>query len=252
MNETEARIRQLRRELDEHNYNYYVLNAPTIDDREFDRLMAELQRLEEQYPEYADPNSPTCRVGNDHNRSFTQVKHRYPMLSLGNTYTREEVAAFYERVSTSLQEPFTVIGELKYDGTSISLTYEHGRLSQAVTRGDGVQGDDVTENVKTIRSVPLVLRGDGYPDRFEIRGEILMPWTVFERLNAEREREEEPLFANPRNAASGTLKLQNSAIVASRQLDAYLYYLWARIYRPTIISKICTQHGRGDLKFPKP
>ena len=225
MNETEARIRQLRRELDEHNYNYYVLNAPTIDDREFDRLMAELQRLEEQYPEYADPNSPTCRVGNDHNRSFTQVKHRYPMLSLGNTYTREEVAAFYERVSTSLQEPFTVIGELKYDGTSISLTYEHGRLSQAVTRGDGVQGDDVTENVKTIRSVPLVLRGDGYPDRFEIRGEILMPWTVFERLNAEREREEEPLFANPRNAASGTLKLQNSAIVASRQLDAYLYYL---------------------------
>lgn len=225
MNETEARIRQLRRELDEHNYNYYVLNAPTIDDREFDRLMAELQWLEEQYPEYADPNSPTCRVGNDHNRSFTQVKHRYPMLSLGNTYTREEVAAFYERVSTSLQEPFTVIGELKYDGTSISLTYEHGRLSQAVTRGDGVQGDDVTENVKTIRSVPLVLRGDGYPDRFEIRGEILMPWTVFERLNAEREREEEPLFANPRNAASGTLKLQNSAIVASRQLDAYLYYL---------------------------
>ena len=225
MNETEARIRQLRRELDEHNYNYYVLNAPTIDDREFDRLMAELQRLEEQYPEYADPNSPTCRVGNDHNRSFTQVKHRYPMLSLGNTYTREEVAAFYERVSTSLQEPFTVIGELKYDGTSISLTYEHGRLSQAVTRGDGVQGDDVTENVKTIRSVPLVLRGDGYPDRFEIRGEILMPWTVFERLNAEREREEEPLFANPRNAASGTLKLQNSAIVASRQLDAYLYNL---------------------------
>ena len=155
MNETEARIRQLRRELDEHNYNYYVLNAPKIDDREFDRLMAELQRLEEQSPEYADPNSPTCRVGNDHNRSFTQVKHRYPMLSLGNTYTREEVAAFYERVSTSLQEPFTVIGELKYDGTSISLTYEHGRLSQAVTRGDGVQGDDVTENVKTIRSVPL-------------------------------------------------------------------------------------------------
>ncbi len=225
MNETEARIRQLRKELDEHNYNYYVLNAPTIDDREFDRLMDELQRLEEQYPEYADPNSPTCRVGNDHNRSFTQVKHRYPMLSLGNTYTREEVAAFYERVSTSLQEPFTVIGELKYDGTSISLTYEHGRLSQAVTRGDGVQGDDVTENVKTIRSVPLVLRGDGYPDRFEIRGEILMPWAVFEKLNAEREREEEPLFANPRNAASGTLKLQNSAVVASRQLDAYLYYL---------------------------
>ena len=225
MNETELRIRQLRKELDEHNYNYYVLNAPTIDDREFDRLMAELQRLEEANPQYADPHSPTCRVGNDHNQAFTQVAHCYPMLSLGNTYTREEVAAFYERVSAALQEPFTIVGELKYDGTSISLTYEHGRLVQAVTRGDGVQGDDVTENVKTIRTIPLVLRGAGYPDRFEIRGEILMPWAVFEQLNAEREREEEPLFANPRNAASGTLKLQNSAIVASRHLDAYLYYL---------------------------
>lgn len=225
MNETELRIRQLRKELDEHNYNYYVLNAPTIDDREFDRLMAELQQLEEANPQYADPHSPTCRVGNDHNQAFTQVAHRYPMLSLGNTYTREEVAAFYERVSAALQEPFTIVGELKYDGTSISLTYEHGRLVQAVTRGDGVQGDDVTENVKTIRTIPLVLRGAGYPDRFEIRGEILMPWSVFEQLNAEREREEEPLFANPRNAASGTLKLQNSAIVASRHLDAYLYYL---------------------------
>ena len=225
MNETEARIRQLRKELDEHNYNYYVLNAPTIDDREFDRLMAELQRLEEENLQYADPHSPTCRVGNDHNQAFTQVAHRYPMLSLGNTYTREEVAAFYERVQTSLQEPFSIVGELKYDGTSISLTYEHGRLVQAVTRGDGVRGDDVTENVKTIRSIPLVLRGDNYPDLFEIRGEILMPWTVFEQLNAEREREEEPLFANPRNAASGTLKLQNSAVVASRRLDAYLYYL---------------------------
>ena len=225
MNETELRIRQLRKELDEHNYNYYVLNAPTIDDREFDRLMAELQRLEEANPQYADPHSPTCRVGNDHNQAFTQVAHCYPMLSLGNTYTREEVAAFYERVSAALQEPFTIVGELKYDGTSISLTYEHGRLVQAVTRGDGVQGDDVTENVKTIRTIPLVLRGAGYPDRFEIRGEILMPWAVFEQLNAEREREEEPLFASLRNAASGTLKLQNSAIVASRHLDAYLYYL---------------------------
>ena len=225
MNETEFRIRQLRKELDEHNYNYYVLNAPTIDDREFDRLMAELQRLEEANPQYADPHSPTCRVGNDHNQAFTQVAHRYPMLSLGNTYTREEVAAFYERVSAALQEPFTIVGELKYDGTSISLTYEHGRLVQAVTRGDGVQGDDVTENVKTIRTIPLVLRGAGYPDRFEIRGEILMPWSVFERLNAEREAAEEPLFANPRNAASGTLKSLDPKVAASRRLDAYLYYL---------------------------
>ncbi len=225
MDEIEARIGQLRKELEEHNYNYYVLNAPTISDREFDRLMEELQHLEEQHPEYADPHSPTCRVGDDHNRSFTQVAHRYPMLSLGNTYTREEVAAFYERVRSSLQEPFTIVGELKFDGTSISLTYENGRLVQAVTRGDGVKGDDVTENVKTIRSIPLVLRGDDYPRQFEIRGEILMPWVVFEQLNAEREREEEPLFANPRNAASGTLKLQNSALVATRRLDAYLYYL---------------------------
>lgn len=225
MTETEARIIHLRKELDEHNYNYYVLNAPTISDREFDRMMEELSQLEAQHPEYADPDSPTRRVGSDINQAFTQVEHRYPMLSLGNTYTREEVAAFYERVRSSLHEPFTIVGELKYDGTSISLTYEEGRLVQAVTRGDGVRGDDVTENVKTIRTIPLKLRGEGYPRLFEIRGEILMPWTVFEKLNAEREREEEPLFANPRNAASGTLKLQNSAVVATRQLDAYLYYL---------------------------
>lgn len=225
MDRIEARISQLRKELDEHNYNYYVLNAPTISDRDFDCMMAELQQLEEQYPQYYDPNSPTRRVGSDINKAFTQVAHRYPMLSLGNTYTREEVAAFYARVQSALQEPFSIIGELKYDGTSISLTYEDGVLTQAVTRGDGVKGDDVTENVKTIRTIPLRLRGDDYPRTFEIRGEILMPWAVFEKLNAEREREEEPLFANPRNAASGTLKLQNSSVVASRQLDAYLYYL---------------------------
>ena len=225
MDRIEARISQLRKELDEHNYNYYVLNAPTISDRDFDCMMAELQQLEEQYPQYDDPNSPTRRVGSDINKAFTQVAHRYPMLSLGNTYTREEVAAFYTRVQSALQEPFTIIGELKYDGTSISLTYEDGVLTQAVTRGDGVKGDDVTENVKTIRTIPLRLRSNDYPRTFEIRGEILMPWAVFEKLNAEREREEEPLFANPRNAASGTLKLQNSSVVASRQLDAYLYYL---------------------------
>ena len=206
-------------------YKRQVLNAPVISDREFDRMMEELQQLEKEYPQYSDPNSPTQRVGNDINKAFTQVKHKYPMLSLGNTYTIDEVASFYDRVRSRLNEDFRIVGELKYDGTSISLTYRHGKLLRAVTRGDGVQGDDVTENVKTIRSIPLQLRGTGYPDEFEIRGEILMPWTVFEQLNAEREREEETLFANPRNAASGTLKLQNSAIVASRNLDAYLYYL---------------------------
>ncbi|WP_294179395.1 NAD-dependent DNA ligase LigA [uncultured Coprobacter sp.] len=225
MNEIKEKIERLRQELNEHNYNYYVLNAPVISDREFDRMMEDLQQLEKEYPQYNDPNSPTQRVGNDINKAFTQVKHKYPMLSLGNTYTIDEVASFYDRVRSGLNEDFRIVGELKYDGTSISLTYKHGKLFRAVTRGDGVQGDDVTENVKTIRSIPLQLRGTGYPDEFEIRGEILMPWTVFEQLNAEREREEETLFANPRNAASGTLKLQNSAIVASRNLDAYLYYL---------------------------
>ena len=225
MNEIKEKIERLRQELNEHNYNYYVLNAPVISDREFDRMMEDLQQLEKEYPQYNDPNSPTQRVGNDINKAFTQVKHKYPMLSLGNTYTIDEVASFYDRVRSGLNEDFLIVGELKYDGTSISLTYKHGKLFRAVTRGDGVQGDDVTENVKTIRSIPLQLRGTGYPDEFEIRGEILMPWTVFEQLNAEREREEETLFANPRNAASGTLKLQNSAIVASRNLDAYLYYL---------------------------
>lgn len=220
------KIERLRRELDEHNYNYYVLNAPTIDDRTFDEMMHELQGLEETFPQYFDPNSPTQRVGNDINRSFSQVEHRYPMLSLSNTYSIEEVSAFYERVRSGLMgEDFELVGELKYDGTSISLIYEGGRLVRAVTRGDGTRGDDVTENVKTIRSIPLQLRGNDYPDSFEIRGEILMPWAVFDALNKEREEQEEPLFANPRNAAAGTLKSQNSAVVAVRGLDAYLYYL---------------------------
>lgn len=226
MESPQEKIARLRKELDEHNYNYYVLNAPTIDDRTFDEMMHELQRLEEAYPQYFDPNSPTQRVGNDINQSFTQVEHRYPMLSLSNTYSIEEVAAFYDRVRSGLMgEEFELVGELKFDGTSISLIYEHGRLVQAVTRGDGTRGDDVTENVKTIRSIPLQLRGNDYPDSFEIRGEILMPWAVFEALNKEREEQEEPLFANPRNAAAGTLKSQNSAVVAARGLDAYLYYL---------------------------
>ena len=245
MNEKE-RIEQLRRELHEHNHRYYVLNQPVISDQDFDMLMHELQDLESRHPELADPNSPTQRVGSDLNQEFRQVEHKYPMLSLANTYNEQDVADWYDSVSRGLQgEPFEVCCELKYDGLSISLTYVDGRLTQAVTRGDGVRGDDVTANVKTIRSIPLVLgRADGadkadgtsgavlsgrpaesFPAEFEIRGEILMPWKVFERLNQEREAAEEPLFANPRNAASGTLKNLDPKVVASRQLDAYLYYL---------------------------
>ncbi len=221
-----TRIEQLRSELHRHNHNYYVLNAPEISDFEFDRLMRELQELEAQHPEYYDPMSPTVRVGSDISNEFVQVAHKYPMLSLGNTYSFDEVSDFYNRVQKSLgSEPFELCCEIKYDGVSISLTYEEGRLVRAVTRGDGVQGDDVTANVKTINSIPLVLHGEGYPREFEIRGEILMPWEQFDRLNREREAQEEALFANPRNAASGTLKLQNSAVVASRKLDAYLYYM---------------------------
>lgn len=218
------KIDQLRADLHRHNYNYYVLNAPEISDKEFDDRMRELQELEKEHPEYQDDNSPTMRVGSDLNKNFTQVAHKYPMLSLGNTYSESEVTDFYDRVKKALNGDFEICCELKYDGTSISLTYENGKLVRAVTRGDGEKGDDVTDNVKTIRTIPLVLHGS-YPELFEIRGEILMPWEVFEELNREKEAREEPLFANPRNAASGTLKLQNSAIVASRKLDAYLYYL---------------------------
>lgn len=225
MNDKE-RILALRKQLNEHNYKYYVLNKPDITDFEFDALMRQLQQLEAQHPELADPNSPTQRVGSDLNQEFKQVAHRYPMLSLANTYNQEEVRDWYQSVQRGLQgEPFEVCCEMKYDGLSISLTYVDGQLVRGVTRGDGIHGDDVTANVKTIRCIPLVLPGTGYPHEFEIRGEILMPWKVFERLNAEREAAEEPLFANPRNAASGTLKSQNSRLVASRQLDSYLYYL---------------------------
>ena len=225
MNDKE-RILALRKQLNEHNYKYYVLNEPDITDFEFDALMRQLQELEALHPELADPNSPTQRVGSDLNQEFKQVAHRYPMLSLANTYSQEEVRDWYQSVQRGLQgEPFEVCCEMKYDGLSISLTYVDGQLVRGVTRGDGIHGDDVTANVKTIRCIPLVLPGTGYPHEFEIRGEILMPWKVFERLNAEREAAEEPLFANPRNAASGTLKSQNSRLVASRQLDSYLYYL---------------------------
>ncbi len=218
-------IEELRQTLHQHNYNYYVLNAPVIGDKEFDDMMHRLQQLEKEHPEFYDPASPTMRVGSDLSKDFHQVAHKYPMLSLGNTYSEADVTEFYNRVQELLQgEDFEICCELKFDGTSISLTYEDGRLVRAVTRGDGEKGDDVTDNVKTIRSIPLVLHGDYLPE-FEIRGEILMPWDVFEQLNREREAREEPLFANPRNAASGTLKSQSSALVASRHLDAYLYYL---------------------------
>lgn len=226
MTDERQRILQLRKELHEHNYKYYVLNQPEISDQVFDFMMKELQELEARHEDMFDPNSPTQRVGSDINQEFTQVTHKYPMLSLANTYSQEEVADFYNSVKKGLNgEDFEICCELKYDGLSISLTYEDGKLVRGVTRGDGVHGDDVTANVKTIRSIPLVLKDGDWPKEFEIRGEILMPWNVFERLNQEREAAEEPLFANPRNAASGTLKSQNSALVASRNLDAYLYYL---------------------------
>lgn len=211
--------------LHKHNHNYYVLNAPQISDKEFDNLMRELQELEAEHPDMYDSNSPTQRVGSDLSKGFKQVAHKYPMLSLGNTYSKEEVADFYNRVARALNEDFEMCCELKFDGSSISLTYVDGKLVQAVTRGDGEKGDDVTANVRTIRTIPLELRGKGYPHEFEIRGEVLMPWNVFEQLNKEREREGEALFANPRNAASGTLKLMDSTVVAKRRLDAYLYYM---------------------------
>ncbi len=223
--EVKDRINELRDALTLHNYNYYVQSAPVISDRQFDEMMEELQTLEKEHPEYADPNSPTQRVGSDLSKEFEQVEHTYPMLSLGNTYSQEEVRDFYLRVARELNEPFEIVAELKYDGTSISLLYRDGILVRGVTRGDGTRGDDVTANVKTIRSIPLRLMGDNYPKDFEIRGEILLPWAEFDRINTEREAQEEPLFANPRNAASGTLKQQNPAVVASRKLDAYFYYL---------------------------
>lgn len=225
MDDVKQRIDSLREELNQHNYNYYVLSYPTISDFDFDKKLKELTDLENQYPQYFDPNSPSQRVGSDLTKTFKQVTHKYPMLSLGNTYSEQEVKDFFDRVKKALNDNFEIVCELKFDGTSISLTYVKGELVLASTRGDGVRGDDVTANVRTIRSIPLRLQGDGYPDEFEIRGEILMPWTVFDDLNREREEQEEPLFANPRNAASGTLKQQDPKIVASRKLDSYLYYM---------------------------
>ncbi|WP_298646781.1 NAD-dependent DNA ligase LigA [uncultured Proteiniphilum sp.] len=223
MESVKQQIEVLRRQLHEHNYNYYVLSQPTISDFEFDQLMRQLIELEAAYPEYYDPNSPSIRVGSDINNNFTQVLHRFPMLSLQNTYSEAEVADFYNRVKRTLNEEFEIVCELKFDGTSISLVYENGRLTRAVTRGDGRKGDDVTANVRTIRNVPLVLKGNDVPPYIEVRGEILMPWSSFNALNKERAEQEEPLFANPRNAASGTLKMQDSRVVASRKLESYIY-----------------------------
>lgn len=227
MNREEAlqKIEQLREELEEHNYNYYVLNQPVISDFEFDMKMKELEKLEKDFPEFMDQNSPSQRVGSDINKEFEQVEHTYSMLSLSNAYSKEEIKDFDTRIKKIIETDYEYVCELKFDGSSISLLYENGWLVRAVTRGDGVRGDDVTGNVRTIRSVPLKLRGSGYPESFEIRGEILMPFQVFEELNAEREKNGEPLLANPRNTAAGTLKMQNSSVVASRKLDAYFYYL---------------------------
>lgn len=250
MNEIELKIHQLRDALTHHNYRYYVLSDPELSDKLFDEMMAELGQLETAHPQFADPHSPTQRVGSDISKEFTQVAHVYPMLSLGNTYSESEVSEFYERTARALNEPFEIIAELKYDGTSISVTYESGRLVRAVTRGDGAYGDDVTANVKTIRSIPLTLMGSNYPESFEIRGEILMPWHVFEQLNKEREVQEEPLLANPRNAASGTLKQLNPKVVASRKLDAYFYYMMGEQLPTTTHYDNMNEARRWGFKVP--
>ena len=220
-----TQIENLRKELEEYNHQYYVLSSPGISDYDFDMKLKALDKLEKEHPEFFDPNSPTLRVGSDINQEFNQVKHQYPMLSLGNAYSKEELFDFDQRIRKLIEEPFDYVCELKFDGTSVSLTYEHGQLVRAVTRGDGEKGDDVTANIRTIRSIPLRLKGSGYPDTFEIRGEVLLPFKVFAELNKAREAAGEALFANPRNTASGSLKMQNSAEVAKRKLDAYFYYL---------------------------
>ncbi len=221
----QKRIEELRHQLEEHSHKYYVLSQPTISDYEFDILLKELEKLETENPEFFDPNSPTQRVGSDLNKEFEQVRHQYPMLSLSNSYSEEELRDFDQKIRKMTDQPFEYVCELKYDGTSISLRYKNGMLDKAITRGDGTLGDDVTANVRTIRSIPLKLKGTDYPDEFEIRGEILLPFAEFDRINQEREELGEALFANPRNAASGTLKSQKSSVVAERKLDAYFYYL---------------------------
>ncbi|MBN2347511.1 MAG: NAD-dependent DNA ligase LigA [Bacteroidales bacterium] len=223
--EAKQRIDKLRKEIEQHNYQYYVLSKPSVSDFEYDILINDLQELEKRFPEYADSSSPTQRVGNDINIDFVQVEHKYPMLSLGNTYSREEVTDFDARIKKIIGNDYEYVCELKYDGAAISLTYKNGKLLRAVTRGDGTKGDDVTANVKTIKSIPLQLSGNNYPEEFEIRGEIFIPVEKFNEMNKQRIAEGEQPFANPRNAASGTLKIQNSAIVARRPLDCFLYFL---------------------------
>ena len=243
------KIEELRAELHRHNYNYYVLNAPEISDKEFDDKMRELQDLEQAHPEYKDENSPTMRVGSDLNKNFTQVAHKYPMLSLANTYSEAEVTDFYDRARKALNEDFEICCEMKYDGTSISLTYENGKLVRAVTRGDGEKGDDVTDNVKTIRSIPLVLHGDNYPASFEIRGEILMPWEVFEELNREKEAREEPLFANPRNAGVRYIEVAKFFYCSFSQAGClFIIIYWEIICLVTDIMKIFRKRQNGALK----
>ena len=225
METVKEKIEELRKKIEDWNYQYYVLSQPAINDYDFDQKLKELEKLENQHPEYFDANSPTQRVGSDINKNFVQVEHIYPMLSLSNTYSETEIRDYFDRVKRTINEDFEIVCELKYDGTSISLIYENGLLTRALTRGDGVRGDDVTANVRTIKSIPLKLHGSGYPDLFEIRGEILLPWSAFNQLNEERAQAGEQLFANPRNAAAGSLKMQNPKIVAQRKLDSYLYYL---------------------------
>ena len=249
MKAEEAEIMQLRTDLEQHNYNYYVLASPSISDKEFDYMMKRLQDLEALHPALFDPLSPTMRVGSDLSKEFKQVKHQYPMLSLSNTYSEEEVREFYERIAKLLNEPFEIVAELKYDGTSISVIYREGRFVKAITRGDGTMGDDVSDNVKTIRSLPLRLKGD-YPNEMEIRGEILLPWQEFERINAERAAQEEDLFANPRNAAAGTLKQRNPKIVADRKLEAYFYYLLGETMPSDLHSENLQSAHRWGLNVP--
>ncbi|HSH18945.1 MAG TPA: NAD-dependent DNA ligase LigA, partial [Draconibacterium sp.] len=227
MNREEAfqKINALRKELEEHNYKYYVLAQPVISDYDFDMKLKELEKLEAEFPEFDDPNSPTQRVGNDLSSDFEQVEHKYAMLSLSNAYSEEEITDFDTRIKKIINTEYEYVCELKFDGSSISLTYENGKLLRAVTRGDGIKGDDVTNNVRTIKSIPLQLRGNDFPHEFEIRGEIVMPFDVFNELNAELELAGEQILANPRNTAAGTLKMKNSKVVASRKLDAYFYYL---------------------------
>ncbi|MEM9023840.1 MAG: NAD-dependent DNA ligase LigA, partial [Bacteroidota bacterium] len=245
------KIAQLTEALNAHNHRYYILDAPTISDYEFDALLRELQDLEAEFPAFADPNSPTKRVGGDITKSFETVQHEYPMLSLANSYSREEIVEFEERIQKLIVAPVEYVCELKYDGVAIGIRYINGELERAVTRGDGVKGDNITANVRTIRSIPLKLTGN-YPAQFEIRGEIFMPRSVFENLNREKAAAGEALLANPRNTASGTLKMQDSAVVASRKLDCFLYGVYGPDIKADNHFDSVAQAGEWGFKVPRP